>query len=244
MLAVFIAGAAAGLLSAPHCALMCGPVAAYSSRSAAKGGARYHVGRALGYGGAGTLAGLLGQPVVHLLWDSNITLALSWSLALLMAIAAYRAWPRAQAGDREALVQLTARKGSASNAQVGTSALLRLLRRGAGQPILLGLLSVFIPCAALWSGLIMAAASGSAGAGAIAMGAFSLTSATGLLASGWLASRVRARPRHHRVLALVFAVGALVLVLRPLSMQQESASQVQASEAAPPHCPLHPGGML
>jgi len=242
MLAVLIAGAAAGLVSAPHCALMCGPIAAYSTKAKAKGGTRYHLGRAAGYGAAGALAGLLGQPLVHRLWDSDLSTALSWSLALIMAVAAYRAWPRRRTQEPETLVQIGSRKIVAPE-NGKRPALLRLLRHGADRPALLGLLSVFIPCAALWSGLVIAASSGSAGAGVMAMVAFSLTSGTGLLATGFLAGRLRARPRHHRILSLVFAAGALILVLRPIGMQHASASGEEAHEVAPAHCPLHGGGL-
>lgn len=243
MLAVLIAGAAAGLVSAPHCALMCGPIATYSSKATAKGGTRYHLGRTAGYSAAGALAGLLGQPLVHRLWDSDLSTALSWSLALIMAIAAYRAWPRRRAQEPDTLVQLGSRKTVAAPDSGKRSSLLRLLRHGAERPALLGVLSVFIPCAALWSGLVIAASAGSASAGAIAMVAFSLTSGTGLLATGFLTGRLRTRPRHHRILSLVFAAGALILVLRPIGMQQASASSDETHEVAPAHCPLHAGGL-
>jgi sulfite exporter TauE/SafE len=168
-------------------------------------------------------------------------------LALILAIAAYRAWPRGGAQERDELVQIGSRTIVAAPQQgkrpVHRSALLRLLRHGAERPALLGLLSVFIPCAALWSGLVIAASAGSASAGATAMVAFSLTSGTGLLATGFLAGRLRTRPRHHRILSLVFAAGALILVLRPIGMQQASASSDEAHEVAPAHCPLHAGGL-
>ena len=243
MLAVLIAGAAAGILSAPHCALMCGPIAAYSARTTASGTARYHLGRGISYAAAGAFAGLLGQPVVRLLWDSNLTMALSWALAMLLAVAAYRAWPRskAKAQEAEALVQL--RVGAAQDAgkQKKASPVLRLLKHFPARPTLLGAFSVLIPCAALWGGLVIAASSGSAIAGAVAMTTFSLTSGTGLLASSFLSQRLTRRPSHHRILSLVFAAGAVVLVLRPIGMQLQAPAEDGVSEPMPANCPLHPG---
>lgn len=244
MLAVLIAGAAAGLLSAPHCALMCGPIAAYSARTKASGTARYHIGRGLSYAAAGAFAGLLGQPVIRLLWDSDLTMALSWALALLMAVAAYRAWPRSRpkAQQTDALVQLRVAGEEPPQKQKKVSPILRLLKRFGARPTLLGAFSVLIPCGALWGGLVIAASSGSPLAGALAMATFSLTSGTGLLASSFLSQRLKRRPSHHRILSVVFAFGAVVLVLRPISMHLEAPAEDGVSQPMPANCPLHPGG--
>jgi hypothetical protein len=224
---------------------MCGPIAAYASHKRAGGTLRYQVGRGSSYAAAGAIVGFLGQPVVRILWDSNVTTALSWALALLLAMAAYRAWPRAKAkakapASEQGLVQITPRDG-AKPGQV--SWILRILRRFPAQPALLGALSVLIPCGALWGGLVLAASSGSALAGGLAMIAFSLTSGSGLLASSFLSRRLRQRSGHHRLLALVFALGAVFLVLRPIAMHVPATSTGDTDQAAAVHCPLHPGGM-
>lgn len=242
MLAVLIAGAAAGILAAPHCALMCGPLTAHVTHGRAAGSAQYQISRGLSYALAGALVGAIGKPVIRRLWDSEVTTALSWALAMLMAVAAYKAWPRSRENtkDREpALVQIKARGASQKASRIQ-----RLLRSLPKQPALFGGLSVLIPCGALWGGLVLAASSGSPAAGALAMATFSLTSGTGLLASSFLSRRLRARSSHHRVLALVFAIGALMLVLRPISIGPATASTSNGSDQdAPLHCPLHPGGM-
>lgn len=229
----------AGILSAPHCSVMCGPIGAYSARSSSRGLLRYQIGRSLSYAGAGVFAGLLGQPVVRILWNSDVTMALSWALAALLAAAAYRAWPAAKnpSGAAESLHQLGARKSEAR-----PSAILRVLQRFPQEPALLGACSALIPCAALWSGLVIAASSASPLSGSLAMLAFSLTSGTGLLVTSFLARRLRQRPAHGRWLAFVFAAGALMLVLRPLSMQVDANTAGKVDSAMPVNCPLHPGG--
>ncbi len=225
---------------------MCGPIAAYSAKCSSRGTLRYQIGRAIGYAMAGGGAGLLGQPLVHFLWDSDLTTALSWALALLMASAAYRAWPRSpsQSIPEEPLVQLHSAKtrDADADAKGNGTLLVRLLKRFPAQPLLLGGFSVLIPCAALWGGLVIAASSASLLGGALAMSAFSLTSSTGLLATSFFAGRLRKRPSHHRVLSLIFALGAVALVLRPITMHLQSADAKGGDETAAPHCPLHPGG--
>ncbi len=244
MLALVTAGVVAGLLSAPHCALMCGPIAAYSARDSVSASIRYQLGRMLSYAGAGAIAALLGKPVIRLLWNSDVSTALSWALALLMAAAAYRAWPRAKAKsqDSEGLIQITKQVGRDSSNKKKVSPIVRLLSRFPRKPMLLGAFSVLIPCAALWGGLVIAASSGSAIGGVLAMTAFSLTSSTGLLASSFLAGRLGQRPSHHRLLSVVFALGALGLLLRPLSMHLDAPSEGDAGETPAANCPLHPGG--
>ncbi len=249
MLAVGIAGVVAGILSAPHCALMCGPLAAYSARATGRGSLHYQIGRALSYGVAGAIAGSLGQPVIRILWGSDFAVALSYALAMLMAIAAYRAWPKSpvqktagankSAGGSD-LLQITRAKDREATTK-NVSRLLRVLRRASRRPMLLGAFSVLIPCAALWGGLVIAASSGSPHGGAFAMLAFALTSGSGLLASGFLAKALRQRPSHQRVLAVVFALGAVALVARPISMHLRGPSETAANSPPGALCPLHNG---
>lgn len=239
MLAVLIAGGLAGLLSAPHCAVMCGPIGTFAARSAPSGLLSYQAGRSLSYAAAGALAGVLGQPVVRLLWGSDVATALSWALAALMAAAAYRAWPRKPIAASE-LVQLGDRPSKSAESGV----VLRLLKHFPQKPALLGACSALIPCAALWSGLVIAASSAAPLSGAGAMLAFSLTSGTGLLASSFLASKLRNKAGRGRLLSIIFAAGALVLVLRPLGMQGQAQDSSQEGDAAADvSCPLHPEGM-
>jgi sulfite exporter TauE/SafE len=216
---------------------MCGPIGTFAARSSPSGLLSYQAGRSLSYAAAGAGAGLLGQPLVRLLWGSDITTALSWALALLMAVAAYRAWPRKPTSE---LVQISKRPAMAAD----ESLVVRLLQRFPHKPALLGACSALIPCVALWSGLVIAASSASPLSGSLAMLAFSLTSGTGLLASSFLASKLRNKAGRGRLLSLVFAAGALILVLRPLGMHQEAnATSQQDESSADLSCPLHPEGM-
>lgn len=224
------AGALAGILSAPHCALMCGPVGVYASRIAPSGLARYQVGRFLSYLLAGLTMGAIGSPVVGFLWNSAAVYALSWSLAGVMLYAAYRHWPRrAKVQEPEKLVQLSTK----SRKPLLTRVLARLPKR----PEILGGMSLLLPCAPLWAGLVLAASSGGAVSGSLVMGSFALTSGLGFLASGIIARLLRNKPGRNRILSGFLVLAAVFFVMRPFSMKA-------ADDGTPPeaqHCPLHEG---
>src|SRR5688572_24576111 len=76
-----VLGALTGLASSLHCAAMCGPLAASicSRRSARTSLLRYQLGRLVGYGAAGALAGGLG----HVL---RVTSSAPWLAYTLPAI--------------------------------------------------------------------------------------------------------------------------------------------------------------
>lgn len=166
------AAVAAGLASAPHCAGMCGPLALAACGNRAGPSAAYTLGRALSYALGGALAGLVGGRVVGVLGRAHVhevaaaitALAIGWQAVRLLRGAA-RAAP---------LVPLRASKSST-------------VTRGLG----LGVLTGFLPCGALASGLMLAASAASAQGGAAVMLVFSLATAPGLLAvvaAGRLAS--------------------------------------------------------
>ncbi len=242
MLDVVTTGAIAGLISAPHCSLMCGPLGVHASRCGSGGLARYQVARALSYAALGFGAGLIGEPLVAMLWSSEATLALSIGLALVMLAAAIRIWPRRSTPVQESeLVPLRPRGARPSLFR-------RILARLPKSPELVGACSTLLPCGALWSGVALAVASGTPTSGAALMAAFAATSGIGV----WLSSRViakvagdtRSRPNRARALAVVLAAGAALLVWRPLTMQEgfrnlKTGSVADGSAGA--SCPLHGG---
>ncbi len=230
MLALLTAGALAGLLSAPHCALMCGPIGLYSTRMAPSGLLRYQIGRLASYILAGVVAGSIGSPVLSLLWGSIAVKALSWALAGAMLVAAYRHWPRASKPVPEKLVSLSKKK---------TPIIARVLRRLPKRPEVLGATSLLLPCAALWTGVALAASSGTGYGGAIVMAAFASTSSLGFVASEAIARFLRHKPARNRIFSFLLVLAAIFFVMRPMSMAPSAGGEGAQVE----HCPLHPGGM-
>lgn len=225
MLVVLTAGALAGLFSAPHCALMCGPVGMHAA-SNPRGLTRYQVGRLASYGIAGALAGLFGNALLVIVWGSPIASALSWALALSLLLAAYRVWPRRPGPGRD-IVRLR---------PPGKPPLIaRALRALPMRPEILGAASVLLPCAALWSGLAIAAASASALLGAVAMLAFASISGLGVMSSGLLARGLSRLGIGAKAVSALLVVGAMLFVLRPIAFDRpaETATEPQLS------CPLH-----
>lgn len=178
---------------------MCGPLAAWASTQGLSHGV-YQGARLLGYVLAGALAGAVGGA---LLTEFRVgQTLLSWTLALGLALSAWRLWR----SERGALVPLQRSKPS--------------LRRAAT----VGFFTMLLPCGALWAGLLIAAGSGTAASGALTMFGFGATSALGLVGAGWVAGRLRAAgPGPRKVLAVALALGACVMVLRPLHVFHESA---------------------
>ncbi len=209
MLGVIVAGGLAGLASAPHCAGMCGPIVAAACADA-KSGSRYAIGRFASYTFTGAVAGGFGHALVAQLDAPVARGVLSIALGAGLALSAWRLW-RTQ---NTKLVTLGRRSKS--------------LRR----PVVLGVLTGFLPCGALVGGLTLAAASGSMFVGALTMLAFALGSSLGLVGAGVLASTLR-REGARKVVAVVLALGAIVCVLRgvdsfrgdPLACHVEVASR-------------------
>lgn len=206
MLGVVLAGGMAGLASAPHCAGMCGPIAAAScvDRESAL---RYGAGRLLSYGIAGALAGGMGHAVLSVLEAPIARGAASILIGLGLALSAWRLWTARQ----PKLVKL----GAKTSRRAGT----------------LGLLTGLLPCGALVAGWTLSAASGSVVVGALTMIAFALGSSLGLIGASWFAHHLR-RDGARKVVAVVLALGACVCVLRavdawrgePVACHVESSS--------------------
>jgi sulfite exporter TauE/SafE len=181
LLAMFVTGLAGG---ATHCAGMCAPfvLAQVAAQPEARGGPMlvrlagaalwpYHLGRMLGYGALGALAGGLGG-ALHLVSGQWVLAALLGAAAVLML---------AQGVAR--LRWLPAPRLPLALERVAQGWLGRPLGwRGVG----LGLLLSALPCGLLYAALVGAAASGSALAGALAMAAFVAGTVPGLVGVGLL----------------------------------------------------------
>ena len=171
--ALFLAGLAGG---ASHCAAMCGPfvlaqAAAVADRSASGGVLRrlsgaalapYHLGRSLGYGLLGAMAGgVVGA----------VSLGTGWRvvLAAMLAVAALLMFAQASARIAALLPRLAApRLPLLLEARLGP-----LLASPTGlRGVALGMLLSALPCGLLYGALAGAAATGSALGGALAMVSF------------------------------------------------------------------------
>jgi sulfite exporter TauE/SafE len=219
-LIALVTGSGLGLVASTHCVLMCGPLAMIAQ---ARGGGtvRYLAGRFVVYTLLGTLAGSVGR--VLTVWSGArwAEAALSWTLAVMLALAALKLLRRPGAP----LLKLGVKP---RHNRIG-----RALARVADEPLLLGAATALLPCAALFGALGSAAAIGHAGAGALFMAAFSTVTGLSMAGAGQLA-RVASLGRRARAgLAVVMFAGAIVMAMRPLPMLR--------ADGARPSCPLHAG---
>lgn len=210
--AALLAAAAAGLVSAPHCAAMCGPLALAACDGPSRGdslraGARYGLGRLVSYMVTGAIAGALGSGLVRVLRGEGVQRFVSLALAAGLALAA---WKVLRAGRPAALVRL---RSSPPKLRVPAAAM--------------GLATGLLPCGALASGLLIAASAGSWWGGAMAMAVFAAASAPGLLAVVLPATGLRtvlnraATPTRRRVGAAVLLVAACWVAARPWVMPEK-----------------------
>lgn len=226
-------GLTAGLISTPHCAVMCGPLCAYACKRGRTLSAlsAYQCGRMISYTLIGGLAGAIGGSIASGLSGNWGSIALAWMLALTLLIAGVAMWrkPRS-AAEVEVSPAPTVRRPRRSLAA-------RVLALFPRNSFLLGLLTVLLPCGALYAAIALAAATGSALAGAALMAGFSTTSAILVLSAGALASRLRGVKRGlgTRVIAVALILGGLLLAYRPIKM----LTRKSGANAEPPSCPLH-----
>ena len=206
-----IAGAAAGLASVPHCTAMCGPLAAYacSGRPGASGQARYQVGRFISYSTLGIIAGAIGEVTSVSLPGAWGRALLSWSLALGLALAAFRLWRRPD----QPLVPLRTKRENPSGSRAS-----RAIGALGRHPFFVGLGTALLPCGALAAAVLIAASTGSPLLGSLSMLAFAVVSGVGLVGATWAFERFARRPRPAtaRVLAVVLALGSIMFVIRPV----------------------------
>ncbi|MBV8503901.1 MAG: sulfite exporter TauE/SafE family protein [Paucibacter sp.] len=170
-----------GLASTPHCAVMCGaPCAAICGRDASSV-ASFQFARMAGYAAAGAVA------------TTGLASLGEWARQLhgLMAV-----WTVFHAGllvlglHMLATGRLPAFAGLGSRAPLATGAGVQAIRWAPARAGLAGVAWVGWPCGALQGAIVIAAlASGPAG-GALAMGAFALSSSAGLWLAPWLLRRL------------------------------------------------------
>ncbi len=175
---MLLAMALLGISSAPHCAWMCGPLAAQAC-AASRGPARwrspliYTLGRTASYVFVGALAGFVGASVLAPSpWVGRVT---SMAVAALLAA---RAWSLAFPG--------LARRGVSPR-------LLRLLAPLRGDAGLLGLATPMLPCGAVVAALAVAVAGANVAGAALGMGVFALAASPGTLAVILAGDRIGAR---------------------------------------------------
>ncbi|UJR79452.1 sulfite exporter TauE/SafE family protein [Sandaracinus amylolyticus] len=228
MIAALLAGLALGVVSAPHCLGMCGPLAAFaampppgaSTTTSAWRPLRWQLGRLAAYAMVGGAAGALGAQALRALAPSSWAgAALSFTLAAALLLSAVRLWaPRWWARS----VDVGAARLTRGRANPSLTS--RLLARAPREPFVLGAISALLPCGALWSGAIVAAGAGSIAAGAVAMIGFASASGAALAFAGAIGARAQTSLAFRRSLAAVLAVGALITVLRPLPSLRDGAS--------------------
>ncbi|HEX6243704.1 MAG TPA: sulfite exporter TauE/SafE family protein, partial [Polyangiales bacterium] len=105
-----------------------------------------------------------------------------------------------------------------------------LLVHVADDPLLLGAATALLPCGALYSAILGAAALGTAGHGSMFMASFALVTTPALLGGAQLARLAQLGERGRRALGALLVAGALLTALRPLSTL---SAEPTAS------CPLH-----
>lgn len=186
-----------GLAGGSHCLVMCAaPCAAVTGAGTGAGAgeqpirwkraspsllrqASYHTGRIAGYATMGALAAValqsLGSVTQHStalrpLWTFAHVAVLAWGLMMLL---------------------LARQPGWVESAGRAVWAKVQPIVRMPGGVFMTGFLWALMPCGLLYSALLVAALSGSAGRGALTMAAFALGSGLWLVAGPWVFSTLR-----------------------------------------------------
>jgi sulfite exporter TauE/SafE len=194
-----------GLLGGTHCIGMCGGIVGALSLGAAARPAlhlAYNAGRIISYGVAGAIAGALGGASLALSDQLPLRIIL-FILAnlMLVALGLYLM------GVTRALA-FSERFGQRLWRHLQPLSRRFLPARTVAQAFPLGLLWGWLPCGLVYSALVSALVSGSAGKGALLMLAFGLGTLPNLLLAGLLAVRLTA---YAAMPAVRLAAGLLVL---------------------------------
>lgn len=171
--AIFIASVAGSL----HCVGMCGglvALASSSSRGPLGGQLSYNLGRGLGYGTLGALAGAFGDVFTHVV-RKLLMPASVWVGVVVVGVLIVGA---------TGLVVHLKRRGDPVVAISGRSVMSGIRSRLASFPFTLGLSTAILPCPWLYSFVLLAAASGTALVGMKVMIAFWLGTLPALLVVG------------------------------------------------------------
>lgn len=237
----------ASLLGSLHCVGMCGGlVSFYAGGDAAPRGARwaahaaYHLTRLAAYAALGASAGQLGA--VLDLAGHRVGLAEVGAFTAGVSVLGWGAWVLLRRSRRSPLSSL----GRAPAARPGLFRRLELcfatlahrvrLRPPLWRASALGLSSALLPCGWLYAFVVLAAAAGSAGRGALLLAAFWAGTVPALLGLGLGIERLSQPLRAYLPrlsAALLVAVGLMTLASRwPLSRPAEGTS----SESVAPSC--------
>lgn len=211
-----LAGATAGLASLPHCAGMCGPLAAFAGRDR-RSTSLYLAGRFVSYVALGSFAGAFGATVVGWMERPLAQALLSWTLGAGLALTAWRLW-RGGSPRPAKLIVLRSKEDA---------------RRAARRAPWIGLLTGLLPCGALAAALLLAAGSGDAWSGGLTLFAFAAASAPALLGAGAAAGYLRrAGETPRKLLSVALALGAIVLLLRPIDALRGEPASCHGQSAA------------
>jgi len=218
-----LVGFIAGLMSLPHCAFMCGPLAGAAcgqEGARSRSGAAYMITRALAYMLLGALAGSAGGLIDALFPPAWARMLLSLSLAVGMVILAVRLFrasaPRSVPEPK--LVSLEMKRPTTL-----------------AKPMLLGALTALLPCGSLYAALLVATATASALTGALSMFGFALGSAPALVLWQSFARWSTRMGRETQVgLGIVFLAFAGLLVVRGWPREDPHASCHVAPRSAFP----------
>lgn len=213
LILAMLAGGGAGLLAIPHCALMCGPLAAFACRRSQEGSnvaprfLLHQTGRLVAYVLLGAIVGALGSRIVSLLPVRYVSAILSWWFALVLGLAAVRAW-RATTQRKALTVSIRQKNSLFSNVFV----------RIARHPLLVGTATALLPCGALYSALLLAAGTVSPISGGVLMAAFAIASGPGLGAAVWVSrnARVALGANTMKIFAVALLIGAIAMIARPI----------------------------
>lgn len=204
-LSTLAAFASLGILSLPHCILMCGPIAARAcagpSGVSKSSGFGYVVGRTTSYIFIGATAGTVGAALLSEAGRSASIILIEFAALILFVQGVHRLLPRLS----------LAAFARGRNHVVGRflGRILAMLPTG-GLP--LGLATGFLPCGALAAALALAAATGHPVLGAAGMAVFSLAGAPVLILPLLLAAR-RSNATSTRAISLSRWAGAAMVVL-------------------------------
>lgn len=229
--------AGASLLGSLHCAGMCGPfVAVYvggrrgAGESGSLGHLGYHAGRLLTYTGLGAVAGAVGGLVDFAFdragWVQSAALVTS---VLLIVAGLWSILPRRWIPLRRLQGARFLERAPRTLVKLGTKP--RVVR-GA----LLGLFTPLLPCGWLYAFVLVAAGTGSALQGALALAVFWAGTVPALLGLGFVLSRLgeRLRPRLPVLLGSLWIVVGLVGVAHRsrLSIELRAPSAAALTDTA------------
>lgn len=228
MLTALLSGAGLGLLSVPHCAAMCGPLAQAACSRAVQRHApvHYQVGRVFGYGFIGALSGHFGRTLSSVQLAGWLPLLLAFATASALLFAAWRLVAAARVRPEPLMTLRTHARGP--------SRWTRLQRLLPTHPAVFGLSTALLPCGALAAALLVSASYAAPVPSALSMAGFALATAPATFAVAWLMQRLpqlRSR-RLLRFVSVALVAMAIALVARPLV---HLATHPQASAEARCH---------